>query len=64
MKDMQAKSRQIEQEASASKAHGTRTAHECQRVTLKALALVQELIQKHRLQYVKQMMCTTTTTIE
>lgn len=52
VKDMQARSRQIEQEACAAKARGTRTAHECQRVTLRALTLVQELIQKHRLQCV------------
>ena len=52
VKDLQAKVRQIEQEASASKARALRSSFECQKVTLKALALVQELILKQRLQCV------------
>ncbi len=52
VKDVQARTQQGEAEADANKARAGRTADECQRVCLRALALAQELVQHHRLQCV------------
>lgn len=52
VKDAQARAKEISSEADVISARTLRTSSECQKVMLRALALVQELIQQHRLLYV------------